>query len=61
MEDIRNVIWSGSFMIGDIEIKCHVLEDGTRIIEKDSIHNLFNSDQDFTVEQATALAKWTKG
>lgn len=36
-------IWSGSFFIGGIELHCHVLDNGKRIIEAQDVDALFNA------------------
>ena len=41
--NVPQAIWSGSFTVFGTEIKCHMLEDGTRIIEEDSLIEFFNS------------------
>lgn len=46
--DMPTSVWSGSFVIFGIEIKCHVLDDGQRIIEADSIEALFSSPTETT-------------
>jgi hypothetical protein len=35
-------IWSGVFTIFGVPLRCHVLEDGRRIIEEDSVTALFS-------------------
>lgn len=35
-------VWSGEFRLFGGVIKCHVLDDGRRIIEADSLADLFN-------------------
>lgn len=37
MTDIPKAVWSGSFLLFGVEMKCHVLEDGRGIIEADSM------------------------
>ncbi len=36
-------VWSGSFHILGVEVKCHILSDGQRIIEADSMHSLLEA------------------
>ena len=57
-------VWQGSFHIGGIELICHVLDDGTRIIDKESLEHFFASlesnefDADGDLE---AFAIWQRG
>jgi hypothetical protein len=34
---MKNSVWSGTFHLLGIDVKCHVLEDGTRVVEADSM------------------------
>ena len=34
-------VWSGSFCIFGVDVKCHILSDGQRIVEVDSMEELF--------------------
>lgn len=36
-------IWSGSFRVYGVDVKCHVLDDGQRVIEADSVAALFEA------------------
>jgi hypothetical protein len=53
-------VWSGSFRIFGVEVKCHVLDDGRRIIEADSMDQLLGAitapGSDLTDEDREALA-----
>lgn len=42
-DDLPHPVWSGSFMLGGVEMKCHVLSNGQRIIEAESIHSFFSA------------------
>jgi len=57
-------VWQGSFMLGNCEMRCHMLSDGTRIIEEESLANFFmgevaNTDKFY--EQLLEFAKWMRG
>ncbi len=64
-DDIPTAIWSGSFTLGGVEMKCHVLDDGKRIIEAGSVAALFNAmarpDFSFADGEAEAFTRWQKG
>lgn len=51
---------SGSFMLGGVEMKCHVLEDGRAIIEKESLEKLFDGSVYFTDDEAMEFIKHLK-
>ena len=36
-------IWSGSFNLFGVDVKCHTLDDGQRIIEADSLEALLDA------------------
>ena len=56
-------IWSGSFMLGNVELKCHVLDNGVRIIEADSLEKLLYSGEGNNATEAEIIqfANWQKG
>jgi hypothetical protein len=64
-------VWSGSFRLLGVELKCHTLSNGQRIIEAESMHTLLKMLGDETghsleewppePEQAEAFARWSKG
>jgi hypothetical protein len=43
MSDVPTSVWQGSFQLFGVEVKCHVLSDGQRIIEADSMENLMEA------------------
>jgi len=68
MGDLPIAIWSGSFKLFGVEIKCHTLSDGQRIIEADSMARLLEawsepSDNDYVefTEDVERFAKWHSG
>jgi hypothetical protein len=36
-------VWSGTFRIFGVDVRCHVLDDGQRIIEADSVAELIEA------------------
>lgn len=40
-EELPRAIWSGTFHVFGVDLKCHVLSDGRRIIEADSLQKMF--------------------
>lgn len=43
VDDIPHAVWSGEFTIGRVVMKCHLLSDGTRIVEQDSTEEFWNA------------------
>lgn len=41
MSEIPKAIWSNSFTIMGVEVKCHVLDNGKRVIDADSVEAFF--------------------
>ena len=58
-------IWSGSFRLFGVDIDCHVLDDGRRIIEAQSmaklLHAMEHGGQDVNPNEVARFAKWQKG
>ena len=51
-------IKSGTIKLGELELKCHVLEDGQRVIEEQSVIDFFKwmESGNFTDEDANKFA-----
>ena len=61
-------VWSGSFRLFGVDVKCHVLSNGQRIIEEDSMEELLRamSDGDDLATNGDAreierFARWRRG
>jgi hypothetical protein len=60
-------VWSGSFHIFGVTVKCHVLSDGQRIIEADSLKALLKAMSmparaaDDETSDLYAFAEWRSG
>lgn len=37
VSDLPKAVWSGTFRVYDVDLKCHTLDNGQRIIEADSM------------------------
>lgn len=42
VNDLPKSVWSGSFNVFGVELKCHMLDNGLRIIDADSIDKFLN-------------------
>ena len=42
MTDTPKSVWSGTFNVFGVELKCHVLDNGQRVIERDSVAAFMN-------------------
>lgn len=68
-KELPHAVWSGSFNIFGVDVKCHVLSDGERVIEAESMEAVLKAmaapDPAMnTREQAVNLdriARWIKG
>lgn len=65
-DDIPKAVWSGSFHLLGVEVKCHVLDNGQRIIEGDSMMELLNAMADPTIDReetpdVTQFERWRRG
>lgn len=65
MSSLPASIWSGTFRIWGIDLKCHVLDNGQRIIEKDSFDQFMNAMADGMPvsddAEAMAFFRWQRG
>ena len=47
---IPAAVWSGTFTVFGVELKCHVLETGERIIEAESLNRFLAAFGDGTID-----------
>lgn len=59
-DDLPKAVWEGSFIVGGVEVKCVVLDDGRRIIEAESMEALVTDFCGFDVG-LKALMQWCVG
>jgi hypothetical protein len=66
--DFPRSVWSGSFELFGVTINCHVLEDGQRIIEAESVERLFSAmtspettASDSDEKALEAFSRWING
>lgn len=61
--DLPHAVASSILKISDAEIRVHVLSDGRRMIESESVNMLLTkmARGELTAEQADKLARWIKG
>jgi hypothetical protein len=59
-DDLPTAVWSGSFMLGNVEMRCHVLSTGERIIEADSVAALFADDSDMPDVDMSEFVRWMR-
>ena len=43
MNDLPTPVWSGTFRLFGFDMKCHILDDGLRIIEAESVEDMIIS------------------
>jgi hypothetical protein len=66
-EEVPHSVWQGSFKLFGVDVKCHVLSNGQRIIEADSMKEILaamQGDKDLPPsadDDPAALAKWLHG
>jgi len=64
--DIPRAIWSGTFTVMGVELKCHMLDSGQRIIEAESMNEFMEKLTDgeldpMDVEDMTEFYRWQRG
>ena len=65
--DLPTVVWSGIFRFLGVEIKCHTLSDGQRIVESDSVRAFIEamnnpaSDDPHEKDTIEAFKSWMNG
>jgi hypothetical protein len=55
------VISTGVFLLGGVALTCHVLSNGQRVIDAESLERLLGEGVQVTEEEAVQFARWMKG
>lgn len=63
--DLPTAVWSGTFRLFGVDVICHTLDNGMRIIESESMVRLLEAMENGTIDpadnvSATDFAKWQK-
>lgn len=64
IDDISKSTWEGTFRVCGVDVHCHVLSDGRRIIEADSMNALLEALANGTEAESgdlDAFARWQRG
>lgn len=63
MSDLPVAVWSGSFRLFGVDIKCHRLSDGRNIIEEESMHRMLEAMAagSLDVGDAEGFSKFQRG
>lgn len=60
---LPNVVWSGSFRIFGVDLKCHVLSDGQQIIEAGGVAALIEAmeaPENGSSDELEDFCRWQK-
>jgi hypothetical protein len=60
-DELPKVIRTGEFNLGGVIIKCHNLDNGQRVIDKESLEALFCGDSKISETEIEAFCRWIKG
>lgn len=62
-EHLPTAVWSGTFRLFGVEVRCHRLSDGRNIIEEDSMLRLLDAMASGTLEigDVESFAKFQQG
>ena len=64
-DDIPKSVWQGTIRLFGVDLQCHVLDDGQRVIEADSMVAFFKgmNSPDTTIDEAESkrFSEWLYG
>ena len=62
-DEIPKAVWSGTFSVGGIEMQCHVLDNGQRLIDAESMERFVSAAGSVSVDTdgVAALSRWLRG
>ena len=64
MTELPRSVWEGTFVLFGVEIKCHTLDDGQRIIEAGCLERLFDEladGENGDYSDMEDFVRWFKG
>jgi hypothetical protein len=64
MSAVPASIWQGTFTLFGVEVKCHVLSDGQRIIEAESLRKVLEamySGAELNQAEVVRFGRWQRG
>jgi hypothetical protein len=64
MTDIPHAVWSGTFQLFGVDVHCHVLDNGQRVIDEDSMVALLEAMSNYNGEpgfDAPEFWRWYRG
>jgi hypothetical protein len=60
--ELPTPVWSGTFTIWGVELHCHVLDNGQRIIEAADVERLFTAPRGSADDpDLLAFVRWQRG
>lgn len=59
--ELPQSIGFGELQIGSVTLRCHMLDNGQRVIEKEGIEQLFSEDFGLTPEMAEQIVRFIRG
>lgn len=62
--DLPTAVHTGEFQLGGVTMRVHVLDDGRRVIDAESVHAFLDALENgptITPEQADAFARFIRG
>lgn len=62
-DEVLRSVWEGTLRLFGVDVKCHVLEDGTRIIEEESLITLLKAMEKpgpINQHEIEEFVKWQK-
>lgn len=66
MDELPKAVWSGTFKIYGMELQCHVLDNGQRIIDADSFNQFLAAGSlckalSGDPDEFEAFSRWQRG
>jgi hypothetical protein len=66
MTDLPETVWSGTFRLFGVTLRCHALDDGRRLVDAEDLVRLFSERSPARMtrldrDELTRFAKWQRG
>jgi hypothetical protein len=63
-DDLPRIVWSSEFKLGAVTMKCHILDNGQRVIEQESMLEFLaaiEADTPIDYDAMRAFGRWQRG
>lgn len=65
MNAIPTAVWTGTFTLFGVDVRCSVLDNGQRVVHSEDVHRMFiamaDESRDYGPGDIEAFSRWQRG